>query len=69
METPTGQQQVRQLIALHQQEIAPSDAINKVYPGGVAQLEQDWHAWLASPRQDHVWSQSAKMAVVPASSY
>lgn len=69
METPTGQEQVRKLISLHQQDISPIAAIEKVYPGGVLKLEQDWHAWLATPRQDHIWSQNAKMAVVPASSY
>lgn len=67
MESPQGQNQVRELIALHQQNIEPLDALNRVYPGGVARLESDWHAWLAQPRQDHIWSKAAKMAVVPSS--
>ena len=55
MKTPTGQAQVRELVKLHQQSIVPAEAVEKVYPGGVAQLEQDWHSWLSQPRRNHVW--------------
>jgi hypothetical protein len=55
METPAGQEQVRQLVKLHRQDIDNREAINRVYPGGVAKLEQDWHSWIGKTRREHVW--------------
>ncbi|PKL76414.1 MAG: hypothetical protein CVV27_10365 [Candidatus Melainabacteria bacterium HGW-Melainabacteria-1] len=55
MESSTGRDMVKQLVSLHREQISPLVAINQVYPGGSAALEQDWHHWLQSPRKDHVW--------------
>ncbi len=54
METPAGQQQISQLVSLHRQQIDNIQAINQVYPGGVAALEKNWHTWLQQSRKDHV---------------
>lgn len=59
MEESQRQDLVRGLIQKHQHGQNALEAVNQVYPGGVAQLEQDWQQWLSQSRQAHRWMPSA----------
>ncbi len=59
MEESQRQDLVRGMIQEHQHGKSALVAVEQTYPGGVAQLERDWHQWLGQSRQAHRWTPSA----------
>lgn len=59
MESPQRQTYVRQLIAAHQTGLSATQAVERVYPGGVKRFEADWQKWLMGNRLSHRWQVGA----------
>ena len=55
METPKHHGVIRTLIADQQSGRSSVESLSQHYPGGIPQLEQDWHTFLLAQRRIHNW--------------
>lgn len=55
METPEHHEVIRALIADQQAGTSSLESVSQHYPGGLLQLEQDWHQFIVAQRRIHNW--------------